>query len=228
METVSCNCPTIMKRPNYRNTCRIQIFKKQTVIEIMIMNIMQLNNIRLYFLDFFNQSTCCLLRTQSFIIKNSLLSIMGIHIPLGTYLYKFAIRWIHISSIGNITLPSVSHCPSTYFLCDTTISAPISCYVNLKKYFFHKHELLYFLPFLRARQEVFYMAYWPEYFIMSSIDDTIIKREISFVIRLRKYILIMLTSYIYRFIVSMSQFSIWKSKIITRFTCSMMPLQVFI
>lgn len=62
------------------------------------------------------------------------------------------------------------------------------------------------------------MVYWPEYFIMSSIDDTIIKREISFVIRLRKYILIMLTSYIYRFIVSMSQFSIWKSKIITRFT----------
>lgn len=41
-----------MKRPNYGNTSRIQIFKEQTVIEIMIMNIMQLYNIRLYFLDF--------------------------------------------------------------------------------------------------------------------------------------------------------------------------------
>ena len=63
------------------------IIKEQTVIEIMIMNIMQLNNIRLYFLDLLNQSTRSLLRTQSFIIKNSLLSIMSIHIPLGTYLY---------------------------------------------------------------------------------------------------------------------------------------------
>ena len=52
---MSCETPTVVKGPDYWNFCLFQICKQLFYLQVKTMYIVEMNNIRLFFLNFLNQ-----------------------------------------------------------------------------------------------------------------------------------------------------------------------------
>lgn len=93
MSTVSCKWPTIMERPNYWYVRLLQEVEQQWVVDVVVVDIMQVHDVRLYLSHLFNKTRCGASRCQSMIVEQTALQRMGISVPFPAYTYQLRLRW---------------------------------------------------------------------------------------------------------------------------------------
>ena len=133
MKAVTRESPTVMEGPHNLDIGSVQILEQQTIIQIMVMNVVQLYNIRREGTYLRNQPFSSITGAQSLIVKYTLLNIMIIWIYRRTNRHQLRLRGTEISAIGDIALPTMLERTQTNGLGNLTRGAPIGCNIDLKK-----------------------------------------------------------------------------------------------
>ena len=99
----------------------------------MVVDVVQLDDIGMYGFYCTHQFSCCHARSQSFVVKKTVLSIMPKHRGFVAYFDNSQTRWISHSAISNITIPTSCQSLLPYLLGNFTSTAPVRSYIDLKK-----------------------------------------------------------------------------------------------
>ncbi len=83
---MACESPTIVECPNHLDIRLVKIFKQQTIVEEMVVDVMQLNHIWLEKLYLLDQLFCSMRRTSAFQIQQAIAGIVDIGIPSAPHL----------------------------------------------------------------------------------------------------------------------------------------------
>ena len=68
--------PTVMECPNHLDFRLVQITEQQLIVQVVIMNVMEADDIRLQLLDMSDERLCCPSRTQALTIENTVLKVV--------------------------------------------------------------------------------------------------------------------------------------------------------
>ena len=59
VEAMTGECPTVMERPHHLDVRLVQIAEQQLIVQVVIMNVMEADDIRLQLLDMSDECLCC-------------------------------------------------------------------------------------------------------------------------------------------------------------------------
>ena len=99
--------PAIVLCPHDRCIQCVEVFEQNPIIEPMVMDIVQMDNIRLDALQLSNELSRGHARCQTVIVEEEVFGIMLVHLCLVANAYRFRLAWIGVPSIGNVCVPTL-------------------------------------------------------------------------------------------------------------------------
>ena len=132
MSAPSSESPAVMKSPNNRSVDRAEILKQQRVVQPMVVDVVEMDHIRLPLFDSSDQLARRSATAESLAVKQTVLSIMKVSIRFATHPYKFRLRSIAISPEGNSAFPPPLDGHGTYPLGNLPGGPPVGRYIKLQ------------------------------------------------------------------------------------------------
>lgn len=122
---MSCERPTVVERPYYGFPTLGQVLKQQWVVEIIAMNVVQMDNVRIHLLNMVYQFLCRSNRHESVIVENARCYPMDIFVCHVANVVEVGFALIVPSSVCDMALPAIFNDQSTDIFCDLSVRSPV-------------------------------------------------------------------------------------------------------
>lgn len=122
-----------MLRPHNRNVKRVEIFKKDSIVEPVVMDVVKMDDVGLDFPYLVYQLPGGQTRSKSIVVKQPMLSIMLIHLQFVAGMYQPAPAWLATATISQIGFPAQALSQLVNLFGYSTSATAIGRDVDLKK-----------------------------------------------------------------------------------------------